>query len=93
VIKNIVIDALWMGEVIRQGLLFASEMDWVNLTESQEKAFLGLVSLVITGIVGMRTASARVIERAGFASVDEMKTVAAHPTAKVTVPDIAPSKD
>ena len=35
-----------MGEVARQALIFAIDMQWIALTESQETKLLQLVSLV-----------------------------------------------
>jgi hypothetical protein len=69
------IDALWIGEIVRQAILFAHDMQWIALTESQETKLLALISLVITGAVGKYTASTRVLERAGT-SVDQVKKVA-----------------
>lgn len=85
---RIPLDAVWLGEVARQALVFALLMNWFTLTDGQETQLLQLVSLVITGIVGAQTVSSRVAHQAGT-TIDELKATAGDNT-KVMVPtDVA----
>jgi hypothetical protein len=74
--KGFTIDAAWAGELVRQGLLMAVALEWWKANDQQQAIVLSFLSLLVTGLVGMRTASARVLERAGT-SVAEVKEVAA----------------
>lgn len=76
------IDAAWAGELVRQGVLLAVAMGWWRLTDQQQIMWLSFLSLLVTGIVGMRTASARVLDNAGT-SLEQVKAVAANPDAQM----------
>lgn len=89
---RIVIDAVWMGEIFRQAFDLAMDMQWITLTDSQHDNWMKLVSIVITGIVAQRTASARVLNKAGT-SVEHIKGIAADETKTLTVTHVDGSKD
>jgi hypothetical protein len=69
------IDAAWVGEIIRQGVLLSVVMGWWHATDQQQAIMLSFLSVFVTGIVGKFTASSRVLERAGT-SVAQVKSVA-----------------
>lgn len=88
------IDAAWVGEIIRQGALVAVALGWWQADMQTQALVVSFLSLLVTGIVGTRTASARVIENAAGMSVAEVKAVAADPTKElVPVKVVDTSKD
>lgn len=76
------IDAVWVGEAVRLALIAVVALQWWQPTEQGFLAVLAFLSFVITGIVGARTASARVLDQAGT-SVEQVKAVAANPDAQM----------
>ncbi len=80
--KRFTIDAAWAGELVRQGVLVAVVLKWWDLTPDQQLTVISFLSLLVTGLVGMRTASSRVLENAGT-SVEQVKAVAANPDAQM----------
>jgi hypothetical protein len=73
--KGFTIDATWAGEIVRQGVLLAVALELWKANDQQQALMLSFLSLLVTGLVGARTASARVLERAGT-SVEQVKAVA-----------------
>jgi hypothetical protein len=73
--KGFTIDAAWAGEIVRQGVLLAVALELWKANDQQQALMLSFLSLLVTGLVGARTASARVLERAGT-SVEQVKSVA-----------------
>lgn len=90
--KGLTIDAAWAGELVRQGLLMAVALGWWQANDQQQAIVLSFLSLLVTGFVGMRTASARVLENAGT-SVAQVKSVAADPATVLEPVNIDGSKD
>lgn len=72
------LDAAWAGELVRQGVFMAVALGWWQATDTQQAIVISFLSLLVTGVVGMFTASARVLEKAGT-SVEHVKAVAADP--------------
>jgi len=73
--KNFTPDAAWIGEAVRLALVAVVALKWWQPTQEGLLAIFALISFVVTGLVATRTASARVLERAGT-SVDQVKAVA-----------------
>jgi len=74
--RGFTLDAAWIGELVRQGVLLSVVMGWWHGSDAQIAAMLSFLSLLVTGLVGMRTASARVLDKAGT-SLEQVKAIAA----------------
>lgn len=86
------IDAAWAGELVRQGVLVLVALEVWKATDTQQAIVLSFLSLLVTGVVGMFTASTRVLERAGT-SVNEVKALAVDTTKELRPVTIDGSKD
>jgi hypothetical protein len=89
---KITIDAAWVAELVRQGVYLAVAMKWWDGDLTQQTLLIAFLSLLLTGIVGMFTASTRVLERAGT-SVNEVKRLAGDQSQELRPVTIDGSKD
>lgn len=81
------LDATWIGELVRQGVILAVVMGWWEGTDAQQHALLSFLSLLVTGVVGLRTVSARAAASAGT-SIAELKAVAKDPQQTMIAEDV-----